>query len=245
MAARLFVRAGVLAEILLGWSTLATRSLLDESAAVVHALDSMDLPLARRRLARIVGRDTDRLEEVEISRAAIETLAESLCDGVVAPMFYLALGGVPLAIAFKAVSTLDSMIGHREPPYLYFGRIAARLDDVAAFIPARLSALAIVAGAALTGGDAYRAISVWLREGHRHPSPNAGRPEAAIAGALGVRLGGMNYYDGEPAPKPVLGSSGRSATRSDVPAAMRIVTAASLAAFVSLWFCLKWRENRK
>jgi adenosylcobinamide-phosphate synthase len=242
--ARLAVRAGALAEVLIGWTALATRSLLDESSAVLDALDREDLPLARSRLARIVGRDTDRLEESEIARAVVETLAESLCDGVIAPMLCLAIGGAPLAIAFKAVNTLDSMIGHREPPYLYFGRIAARLDDAAAFLPARTAALAIAAGAALTGHNASRALSVWMRDGHRHPSPNAGRPEAAIAGALGVRLGGVNYYDGEPAPKPVLGSEGRPAERRDVRAAMCIVTAASAVAFACIWVCLRWKEGR-
>ena len=242
LAARLAVRTGALAGILLGWTALATRSLLDEASAVLHALDSEDLPLARLRLARIVGRDTACLDETEVSRAVVETLAESLCDGVIAPMLCLAVGGAPLAIAFKAVNTLDSMIGHREPPYLYFGRIAARLDDAAAFIPARIAALSIVVGAALTGYNARHAFSVWLRDGHRHPSPNAGRPEAAIAGALGVRLGGMNYYDGEPAPKPMLGFDGRQPSRRDVRAAMRIVTAASVVTFVSIWLCLKRKE---
>jgi adenosylcobinamide-phosphate synthase len=242
VAAWFVVRAGALAEILLGWTALATRSLLDEASAVLEALAREDLPLARSRLARIVGRDTACLDESEISRAVVETLAESLCDGVIAPMLYLAVGGAPLAIAFKAVNTLDSMIGHREPPYLYFGRIAARLDDAAAFVPARLAALSLVIGASLTGYNARHAFSVWLRDGHRHPSPNAGRPEAAMAGALGIRLGGMNYYDGEPAPKPLLGSEGRRPSMRDVRAAIRIVTAASVVAFAAIFFCLKRKE---
>lgn len=243
-AARLATAAGAPAQILLGWTALATRSLLDESAAVLDALDSDDLPLARARLARIVGRDTESLGESEISRAVIETLAESLCDGVVAPMLCLSVGGAPLAMAFKAVNTLDSMIGHREPPYTYFGRVAARFDDAAAFVPARLSAVAIIGAAALTGHDAVRARSVWRRDGRLHSSPNAGQTEAAMAGALGVRLGGMNYYDGEPSAKPVLGAEGRACARSDVRAAMGIVAVASLSAFAALWLCLKWRESR-
>ena len=244
LAARIFARSCALAGILFGWTALATRNLLDECSAVGDALDRGDLPLARSRVARIVGRDTACLDEAEVSRAVIETLSESLCDGVTAPMLYLAIGGAPLAIAFKAVNTLDSMIGHRELPYLYFGRIAARFDDVAAFVPARLAAFYIVAAAALTGRDARRALSVWLRDGHHHPSPNAGQPEAAMAGALGVHLGGMNYYDGEPAPKPVLGAEGRCTRRRDVRSAMRIVATASLVAFGSIWLCLKWRESR-
>ena len=234
---------GASAEILLGWTALATRSLLDESAAVLDALDARDLALARCRLARIVGRDTEALQDAEIARAVIETLAESLCDGIVAPLLYLAVGGAPLALAFKAANTLDSMIGHREPPYLYFGRVAARLDDAAAFVPARIAALAIVAGAALTNRDVRRAWSVWRRDGALHPSPNAGQTEAAMAGALGVRLGGINYYEGEPAPKPVLGSQGRPAAAADARSAMRIVAVASLCVFTGLWLCLRFRER--
>jgi adenosylcobinamide-phosphate synthase len=243
-AARVVVGiGGAPVDILLGWTALATRSLLDESAAVLDALDAGDLPLARRRVSNIVGRDTDALDESEIARAVIETLAESLCDGVVAPLLYLAAGGAPLALAFKAANTLDSMIGHREPPYLYFGRVAARLDDAAAFVPARVAALAIVAGAALTNQDVRRAWSVWQRDGGMHPSPNAGQTEAAMAGALGVRLGGINYYEGEPSPKPVLGSEGRPAATADARTAMRIVAVASLSVFVGLWLCLRLREG--
>jgi adenosylcobinamide-phosphate synthase len=244
VAARALIRVGgAPAEVLLGWTALATRNLLDESAAVLDALDAGDLPLARRRVSRVVGRDTDALDESEIARAVIETLAESLCDGIVAPLLYLAAGGAPLAPAFQAANTLDSMIGHREPPYLYFGRVAARLDDAAAFVPARVAALAIVAGAALTNRDARRAWSVWQRDGGLHPSPNAGQTEAAMAGALGVRLGGMNYYEGEPSPKQVLGSEGRAASTADARSAMRIVAVASLSVFAGLWLCLRLRER--
>lgn len=244
-AARVLLRAGGVAEVPLGWAALATRNLLDESAAVLRALESHHLTEARTQLARIVGRDTACLDESEIARAVVETLAESLCDGIIAPMLYLAVGGAPLAMAFKATNTLDSMIGHHEPPYTYFGRTAARLDDVAAFVPARVSALAIVAAAAVTGYDARRAWAVWRREGGNHPSPNAGQTEAAMAGALGVRLGGVNYYDGEPSPKPFLGAEGRAAAPSDVRRAMRVVAAASAGAFAVLWLCLEWRENRR
>jgi adenosylcobinamide-phosphate synthase len=239
VAARTAMRAGAAAEVLLAWTTLATRSLLDESAAVLDALDRNDLVLARSRLAMIVGRDTATLDEPEVLRAVIETLAESLCDGIVAPLFYLALGGVPLAFAYKAVNTLDSMIGHPEPPYRYFGRVAARLDDIANFIPARVAASAIVAASR----NARRSWSILLRDGDRHPSPNAGRPEAAMAGALGVRLGGMNYYEGRPSPKPVIGGEGRCATRQDARAALRITAVASLIVFSAAWVYLRCRER--
>jgi adenosylcobinamide-phosphate synthase len=245
VAARLTTRAGGAAgEVLLAWTTLATRSLMDESAAVLDALEVQNIVLARNRLATIVGRDTAMLDDAEILRAVIETVAEGLCDGIVAPVFYLALGGVPLACAYKAVNTLDSMIGHPEHPYTYFGRVAARLDDLANFIPARLAACAIVAATLLTGRNPRPSWSLFLRDGDNHSSPNAGQVEAAMAGALGVRLGGMNYYNGEPSPKPVIDREGRSATPPDARAALRIATVASIVVFSVAWLCLRWREKK-
>jgi adenosylcobinamide-phosphate synthase len=243
-AARLVRNAGPVPEILLGWTTLATRSLLDESAVVIQAVEAGDLPKARRLLSRIVGRDTESLDGPEILRAVIETLAEGLCDGVVAPLMYLAIGGVPAAFAYKAINTLDSMIGHPEPPYRYFGRVAARLDDAANFLPARVSAAAICAAALLTKHNAPEAARIFLRDGSRHPSPNAGQPEAAMAGALGVRLGGMNYYGGERSPKPVLGAEGRFATVRDARNALLITAVASVTAFSVACICLAvWRRR--
>jgi adenosylcobinamide-phosphate synthase len=244
-AARIGVNAGGhLGELLLAWTTLATRSLLDESAAVIRAVEARDLSLARRRLAMIVGRDTEPLDEQEILRAVIETIAEGLCDGVVAPLLYLALGGAPLAFAYKAVNTLDSMIGHREFPYRYFGRVPARLDDAANFAPARVAACSICAAAMLTGASSRGAWRIFLRDGNRHPSPNAGQPEAAMAGALGVRLGGMNFYGGKPSPKPALGAEGRGASLRDARAALRIAAVASIAIFSVTWLCLKLLRRR-
>jgi adenosylcobinamide-phosphate synthase len=234
-----FVRStGPIGEILLGWTILATRSLLDESGAVVRAVEARDLPYARYLLSRIVGRDTESLGPPEILRAVIETLAEGLCDGIVAPLMYLTLGGVQAAFAYKAINTLDSMIGHPEPPYRYFGRPAARLDDVANFVPARLAATAICAAAFLTRRSPRRAWRIFLRDGSHHPSPNAGQPEAAMAGALGVRLGGMNYYCGSPSPKPLLGAEGRCATVRDARNALLITAVASVTAFSVAWLCL-------
>jgi adenosylcobinamide-phosphate synthase len=244
VAAKLTVEAGgAVGEILLAWTALATRSLLDESSAVIDAMDHGDLVLARSRLAMIVGRDTESLDEPEIFRAVIETVAEGLCDGVVAPIMYLAFGGVPLAFAYKAVNTLDSMIGHPEPPYRYFGRVAARLDDLANFVPARLAALSIVAAALVMRRHARRSWLVFRRDGYLHASPNAGQTEAAMAGALGVQLGGMNYYAGKPSPKPVLGREGRRATREDARTALRIAAVASLAVSTAAWLWLRWRRN--
>jgi adenosylcobinamide-phosphate synthase len=231
-------------EILLAWTTLATRSLLDEAGAVVRAVEADNLAQARQLLSRIVGRDTDSLDRPGILRATIETLAEGLCDGIIAPLMYLALGGVPVALAYKAVNTLDSMVGHPEPPYRYFGRIAARLDDGLNFVPARLAAAAICVAALLTRHDARQAWQTFLRDGNRHPSPNAGQPEAAMAGALGVRLGGMNYYGGQPSPKPVLKAEGRGATVRDARESLFVTAVASLAAFSVCWICLAFGTRR-
>jgi adenosylcobinamide-phosphate synthase len=186
-------------EVLLAWTCLAARNLEQEATSVVDALDSGDLPLARQRFARIVGRDTRHLDTHEICRALIETLAESASDGIVAPLFYMALGGVPLAMAYKAINTLDSMIGHADERYFYFGKAAARLDDdVASYLPARLTAAAIVAVSNVhEHSDPLAAWQTWRRDGDEHKSPNAGQPESAMAGALHVRLGGDNTYGGE------------------------------------------------
>jgi adenosylcobinamide-phosphate synthase len=196
---------GSVTEIALGWTCLAARNLQDEASLVMAALDAEEIPTARSRLARIVGRDTRNLDVHEISRAVIETVAESASDGIVAPLFYMSVGGVPLAMAYKAVNTLDSMIGHADDRYFYFGKAAARLDDAANFLPARLTALAIVAASRLSKGNAGDSWKVWLRDGNRHKSPNAGQPESAMAGALGVRLGGGNFYEGEFIPAEPIG----------------------------------------
>jgi adenosylcobinamide-phosphate synthase len=218
-------------QVLLAWTALATRSLLDEASAVIRALEARDLALARQRLARIVGRDTAQLDETEICRAVIETLAESACDGIVAPLFWLAVAGVSGGLSYKAINTLDSMIGHPEPPYRDFGRVAARLDDGANFIPARLTALGIVAAGRLQGLDAGRALQIWKRDGNQHASPNAGQSEAAMAGALGVRLGGTSSYDGHPHHAPLLHAEARTASVRDARAAWSLVAVVSGIAF--------------
>jgi adenosylcobinamide-phosphate synthase len=198
-------RLGFVAETLLAWTCLASRSLHDEASAVVNALEKHEIVLARQRLSRIVGRDTQTLNEQEISRALIETVAESCSDGVIAPLFYMAIGGVPLAMSYKAVNTLDSMIGHADDRYFYFGKIAARLDDVANFLPSRLTALGIAAAALIEDASPVSALETWRRDGAKHKSPNAGQPESAIAGALQVRLGGENHYAGELLASPLIG----------------------------------------
>jgi adenosylcobinamide-phosphate synthase len=191
------------------YSLLACRSLNNESSSVIAALQEGNLAEARRRLSLIVGRDTGHLDEQEILRAAIETVAENLNDGVVAPLFYLALAGQTGMAAYKAINTLDSMVGYRNDRYREFGWASARLDDLANFIPARLSAALICCCAPLVGGDLRRTLRIALRDGGSQPSPNAGFPEAAVAGALGVRLGGLNFYRGVPSRKAYLGDEVR------------------------------------
>jgi adenosylcobinamide-phosphate synthase len=218
------------AELLLGWTCLASRSLVDEGVAVIRALDQADLPLARQRLARVVGRDTQALNDAEIHRALIETLAESACDGIVAPLMYMAIGGVPLAMTYKAINTLDSMIGHADHRYFYFGKTAARLDDVANYLPSRLTALAITLAAGSLSG-----LRIWRRDGAKHKSPNAGQPESAMAGALRVRLGGVSTYAGESTATPLLGAEFEPPTLNHAKRALRLVIAVSLlAAFASV-----------
>ncbi len=243
-SAKLDSRWSALVEAVLAWTTLATRSLLSEAGAVLAALDARDLDRARTLLSRIVGRDTANLEDEEIARAVIETVAESLCDGIVAPLTWLVVGGVPAAFAYKAANTLDSMIGHPEPPYRHFGHAAARLDDAANLLPARLTALFIVASAFLAGYDARSAWRVWRRDGSKHASPNAGQCEAAMAGALGIRLGGINQYDGKPIRNHLLGAEGRQAARTDAHGALRIAATVSALAFGAALLCRAWRARK-
>ncbi len=231
-AARVSPAGELLLAVILGWTTLATRSLLEHGAAVTRALEAGDLVRAREQVARIVGRDTEALDESGVARAVIETVAESSCDGVVAPLFYLAVGGPALALAYKAVNTLDSMLGHREPPYLYLGRAAARLDDLANLLPSRLTALGICLAAFSTGRSAPSAWRTWRRDGRKHESPNAGHPEAAMAGALGVRLGGANRYDGQPVERPLLGGEFPPPDRGAARACLQIAGVVSAFAFL-------------
>ena len=221
------IGCGAGAELLLAWTCLASRNLIDESLAVIRALDEPHL--ARQRLARIVGRDTHALSDTELFRALIETLAESACDGIVAPLFYMAMGGVPLAMAYKAANTLDSMIGHADQHYFYFGKASARLDDVANYVPSRLTALAIVMVAGMGGEtSSASALRTWYSDGRKHKSPNAGQPESAMAGALRVCLGGENTYDGERVTAPLLGAEFTPPMVHHAKRALRVVTAVSL-----------------
>jgi adenosylcobinamide-phosphate synthase len=211
-------------------STLACGSLIDHAARVRDALEHGDLVCARVALARFVGRDTQDLSESEIARAAIESLAEGTCDGIVAPLTFLCAFGLRGAFAYKAINTLDSLIGHIEPPYTFFGRTAARLDDCANLLPARISAVAIAFAAMLVAEDPGCALSTALRDGRNHRSPNAGLSEAAMAGALRVRLGGASSYDGIPHIAPLIGARFDAPVVRDVRRAMRVAFTAGVLA---------------
>ncbi|MBI5136539.1 MAG: cobalamin biosynthesis protein CobD [Nitrospirae bacterium] len=197
-------------------------------AKVGAALAAHDLPGARAAVGHIVGRDTAALDDAQVAGAAVESAAENCSDGVIAPLFYLMLGGPALALAYKAVNTADSMIGYRDERYVHFGWAAARLDDVANWIPARLTALLLLIAALLTGAGARRGWVVALRDARRHASPNAGWPEAAVAGALGVALGGPAHYGGAPHPRPVLGGEGVEPAAEHVARALRLLWTAGL-----------------
>jgi adenosylcobinamide-phosphate synthase len=225
-------------------TTLALRSLIASARLVITAVRQERMADARRRLAMIVGRDTEALEEEAVLRATVETLAENLSDGFVAPLLYLVVGGLPLAMAYKAVNTLDSMVGYKNARYISFGRAAARLDDAANFIPARIAGLAVAVAAFfyfLPGGPkrassaARASLAVMRRDGRKHSSPNAGVPEAAMAGALGLRLGGPSLYGGALVEKPHIGDEqGADYLRSADAAVCLVVTAASLAVVIAL-----------
>lgn len=238
LAGRLHPAAGSAMEVALLWTALAARSLADHVGAVWRPLAAGDLEGARRAVALVVGRDTERLDEAGVARAAVETAAESASDGFVAPLFWGLLGGAPLALAYKAVNTLDSMWGHKDERYLHFGWAAARLDDAANWLPARLTGLLLALAAGLIGGRpgggpaARNAWRVLRRDARKHPSPNSGYPEAAMAGALDLQLGGFNSYGGEASFRPYLGEGGRSPQAGDILRALRLVQLAALLAVV-------------
>lgn len=225
---------GVAVEILLIYYCLAIRSLDREARAVAKAL-GVSLDLARKQVSRIVGREVHRLDEAGVSRATVETVAENLVDGIISPIFYAALGGAPLCLAFKMISTLDSMVGYKNDAYILFGKASARLDDLANFIPARLSVPVIAAATRLLSGNDRRAMQTGIREGKHHSSPNAGYPEAAFAGALNVRLGGPNYYHGILVKKPYIGGRFGDTGIGHIARACDLMIVVSL-----LWAAIVW-----
>ncbi len=217
--------------VIMAWTTLALRGLDAAAATVQHALERDDLPAARAAMPALVGRDPASLDRDAMVRATIESVAENSSDGIVAPLLYLFVGGPAAAMGYKAINTLDSMIGHTDSRYLYFGRWAARMDDMANLVPARLSAASLVAAAAILGQRPMDALRTCRADARRHPSPNAGFPECAMAGALGVQLGGTAFYDGEMETRPLMGAARRQVTVADIATARRLLWAETLIAF--------------
>ena len=209
VAGSLHLWLGFLASVWLAYTCLAVRELHCQTALVVDALNEGDLVSARSHLGMIVGRDTAQLDEAGILRACIETMAENTSDGIVAPLFYLAVGGPVGGLLYKAVNTMDSMIGYRNKRYLEFGWAAARLDDLLNWLPARLTALLMVAGSFLLNLNGWQGWRIMWRDAHNHASPNAGYPEAVAAGALGLQLGGSSRYFGKDLVKATLGDADR------------------------------------
>ena len=232
-AYRLHPAAGLVLESIMCWQILATRSLRDESMKVYAALKKGVPEEYRRAVSMIVGRDTAELDDLAVTRAAVETVAENASDGVIAPMLFLALGGAPLGFFYKAVNTMDSMLGYVEPPYKNIGLIPATLDEVFNFIPARLSALFLLAAGVLLHLDVKNGWQMFQRDRYKHASPNSAQTESVCAGLLGLRLAGDAWYHGVLHKKDFIGDAKREISPEDIPRACRLMyAAAALALFV-------------
>ncbi|MDD4237147.1 MAG: adenosylcobinamide-phosphate synthase CbiB [Desulfotomaculaceae bacterium] len=209
------------------YTTIAARSLAAAACGVYNSLQEGDLVGARRKVGLIVGRDTDQIDAADVTRATIETVAENIVDGIVSPVFYALLGGAPLAMTYRAINTLDSMLGYKNERYINFGKASARLDDVANYIPARLTGLLILVATWLLRMNPKGAISSIISDSSNHPSPNSGIPEAAVAGSLGIRLGGLNYYQGIPSFRAYMGADVTPIQPLHIMQAVRIMYATS------------------
>ena len=228
---RLWPPLAFLMECIWCWQALAVKNLRDEAMRVSRALKDGTLADARAAVSRIVGRDTEALDQSAVMRAAVETVAENFSDGIAAPMLYMFLGGAPLALCYKAVNTMDSMVGYRNERYLWFGRAAAKLDDAANYFPSRLAALILIAASGLCGEDRKAAARIWKRDRRKHASPNSAQCEAVMAGALGLKLCGPASYFGKIYDKPYIGDERRGAEAEDIRRACRMEQVGS-------WLCL-------
>jgi len=214
------------------FTTLSTKNLGEEAFSVYRALKENNLELARERVSRIVGRDTKDLSRDEIVRATVETVAKNTVDGIISPLFYTVLGGAPLAMAYKAVNTFDSMVGYKNEKYLYFGWFSAKLDDLVNYLPARISIFLIPMASLLVRQRSLMALRIIFRDGKKSPSPNAGIPEAGFAGALGIQLGGVNFYQGVKEYRPILGEKLKEISTKDILKAIRLSYAVSILMFL-------------
>jgi adenosylcobinamide-phosphate synthase len=208
--------------------TLSIRDLFKEAKGVMKELESGNIGQAREKLSRIVGRDTHNLNKQQITRACVETTAENCVDGIIAPLFFAFIGGPALAMAYKAINTLDSMVGYKHGKYLNFGWASAKLDDLANYVPARIAAIILPVSSYMCGADFLNSIKVIKRDGRKHPSPNSGIPEAAIAGALRIRLGGPSTYKGVISNKPFIGSQTNEIIPDNIKHTIRIVLVAAV-----------------
>lgn len=224
--------AGTAGSILLIYTTISIRDLYQQSRPVLDHLQRGEKEMAKKSLSMIVGRDTQDLDRSGIVRATVETIAESMVDGIISPLFYACIGGAPLALAYKAINTLDSMIGHNDETYHRFGKFAARLDDIANWVPARLGGLIIALASSICGFSGKESLRTVWRDGQKHLSPNAGIPEAAVAGALGIQLGGPSFYEGVRIDKPLIGESKRNIELSDIAGSHKIMFASSMISLI-------------
>ena len=210
------------------WQILATKSLRVESMKVHVALETGDLEASRRAVSMIVGRDVATLDDAGVTRAAVETVAENTSDGIVAPLFFLALGGAPLGFFYKAVNTMDSMLGYVEPPYKDIGFFPAKLDDVTNYLPARISALLMLLGGGILGMDMKNGWRIFKRDRYKHASPNSAQTESVCAGLLGLHLAGDAWYHGVLHKKEYIGDETRAIEHEDIPRACRLLYATAV-----------------
>ena len=231
-AAKIHPLLGLALQMLWCGQALAAKGLAQESRNVYKELAKGDLPAARRAVARILGRDTPNLPAAGVPSAAGATVAENASDGVIAPLLYMLLGGAPLALTYKAINTMDSMLGYKNEKYINFGRVPAKLDDAANYIPSRIAALLWVLAAGFTGNSVKGAWQIWRRDRRNHASPNSAQTESACAGALGVQLAGPAYYFGEYYDKPTIGDPLRPVMPEDILKADRMMYAESILALV-------------
>ena len=210
------------------YTTLATKCLKDEAKKIYEVLKTGDLQKSRNQLSYIVGRDTANLDEKEIIRATVETVAENTVDGLIAPLFYAFIGGAPLAMAYKAINTLDSTVGYKNEKYLHIGFASAKIDDIANYIPSRISVILFTIGNFFLGNDYKNCFKISIRDRKNHKSPNCAFSEGAVAGALGIQLGGTNVYFGETVYKPTIGDKTREIEVEDIARTNKILYATSL-----------------
>ena len=225
-----WLRLGI--ESIMCWQILATKSLRDESMKVYHALESGDIDKSRYAVSMIVGRDTAALDDAGVTRAAVETVAENTSDGVVAPLIFLAIGGAPLGFFYKAVNTMDSMLGYVEPPYKNIGLVPAKMDDAVNFIPARISALLMLVAGGILRLDVKNGWKIFCRDRFNHASPNSAQTESVCAGLLGLRLAGDAWYHGVLHKKKYIGDALREIEHEDIPHAGRLLYVTAMLALL-------------